>query len=348
MASRPLLQEDLDHVLAHTAPLWRELAEARLFITGGTGFFGKWLLESIAAANDALGGGITATVLSRDPTSFMAEMPHLAQRPEFEWLRGDVTNFKFPAGHFDYVFHMATAASAKLNDTRPLEMLDTIVGGTRRVLDFARQCGTRRLLLTSSGAVYGPQPTDLTHIPEDYQGGPDPLAPASAYAEGKRMAELLCTLTPEVDCIIARCFAFIGPHLPLDAHFAAGNFIRDALSGGPIVLRGDGRAVRSYLHAADLMICLLTMLLRGEPRRAYNVGSNQPVTTGQLAQRIAALAPDTPTICIQGNADNPPPNRYMPDTTRLNNELELAVHLSLEDSIRRTMSWLVTLRPPHP
>jgi dTDP-glucose 4,6-dehydratase len=340
MASRPLLQEDLDHVLAHTAPLWREMAGARLFITGGTGFFGKWLLESIATANGRLGCKVSATVLSRDPANFMAEMPHLAHRTEFEWLRGDVSNFQFPAGRFDYIFHMATAASAKLNDTRPLEMLDTIVGGTRRVLDFARHCGARRLLLTSSGAVYGPQPADLSHIPEDYQGGPDPLAPASAYAEGKRMAELLCTLTPEVDCIIARCFAFIGPHLPLNAHFAAGNFIRDALAGGAIHIHGDGTPRRSYLYAGDLLIWLLTLLLRGQCGLAYNVGSDEAIRIGELAEQVVRQMSIPPEILIKGSITGAAPGRdYVPSTELARLQLGLGITVDLPTAIRRSMVW---------
>lgn len=339
MVSKPLPQEDLDHILAHTAPLWHELVGAHLFITGGTGFFGKWLLESIAAANDTLSSKVTATVLSRDPTGFLANMPHLARRTELEWLCGDITNFQFPTGRFDYVFHMATAASAKLNDNRPLEMLDTIVAGTRHVLDFARQCGTRRLLLTSSGAVYGVQPADMSHIPEDYQGGPNPLAPSSAYAEGKRMAELLCMLTPEVDCIIARCFAFIGPHLPLNAHFAAGNFIRDALAGGPIVVHGEGRTVRSYLYAADLVIWLLTLLLQGEPRQVYNTGSDLALTTGDLAHRVARKIAGNAGIRIcQPPADGPPP-RYVPCIQRARQSLALSPLIGIDVAIDRTLNW---------
>jgi nucleoside-diphosphate-sugar epimerase len=337
MASKPLLREDLDHVLAHTESLWREMAGTRVFITGGTGFFGKWLLECMADANDRISCNIRATILSRNPQRFKDEMPHLAERAEFDWLIGDVTNFAFPEGHYDYIFHMATSASAQLNDSRPLEMLDTIVNGTRRTLEFARHCNARRLLLTSSGAVYGPQPSDMSHIPEDYLGGPDPLSSNSAYAEGKRMAELLCTLTPEVECVTARCFAFIGPHLPLDAHFAAGNFLRDALEGGPIRVQGDGRTVRSYLYAADLMIWLLTLLLHGQSGRAYNVGSDEAISTGELAKLIAGR--ETP-VTINGTANTAPIHRYLPATMRSREEHGLVLMIGLECAIARTLNRL--------
>lgn len=339
MISKPLLKADLDHVLSHTASLWRELAGARLFITGGTGFFGKWLLESIAAANDALGCGVNATVLSRTPRIFLAGMPHLAERSEFTWVAANVTDFPFPAERHDYALHLATATSAHLDRTQPLEMLATKFNSIRRVLDFARHCGARRMLVTSSGAVYGPQPADLERIPEDYPGAPDPLKPTSAYGTGKRLIEQICALTPEVDCVIARCFSFIGPHLPFDARFAAGNFLRDALNGGPVVVQGDGQAVRSYLYAADLIIWLLTLLLRGTPGRAYNVGSDQEVSILELAHKVAVITGKNLPVDIKSKLRETTENRYVPNVSRSRAELGLQIHVSLHQALQRTYTW---------
>jgi dTDP-glucose 4,6-dehydratase len=320
--------------------LWRELAGAQLFITGGTGFFGTWLLEAIAAANDALHVAVGATVLSRDPERFLLRLPHLAKRREFDWLRGSPASFPFPAARHDYLLHLATATSADPRHTEPIEMLHTKLASIHHVLRHARQTGVRRMLVTSSGAVYGPQPAGLGRIPETWHGAPDPLNPSSAYGEGKRLVEQVCALTPEVPCVIARCFSFIGPHLPLHGRFAAGNFLRDALNGGPIVVSGDGTARRSYMHPADLVVWLLTILLHGESCRAYNVGSDQDVSIGDLARQIAGQVGGNLSVEIRGEPDRAGVHWYVPQTDRARHELGLQLTLDLPATLRRTIGWL--------
>jgi len=318
------------------------MAGAQLFITGGTGFFGTWLLEAIAAANDALQVAVGATVLSRDPERFLLRAPHLASRTEFAWLRGNPASFPFPATRHDYLLHLATATSADPRHTEPIEMLHTKLASIHHALLHARQTGVRRMLVTSSGAVYGPQPAALSRIPETWHGAPDPLHPASAYGEGKRLVEQLCALTPEAPCVIARCFSFIGPHLPLHGRFAAGNFLRDAMNGGPIVVNGDGTARRSYMHPADLVVWLLTILLHGETGRAYNVGSDQGVSIGDLARQIAGQVGGNLSVEIHGEPDRSGVHSYVPQTDRARQELGLQLTLDLPATLQRTIGWLRT------
>ena len=341
---QPLPESDLNHILDRTRDLWEELRGEQLFITGGTGFFGCWLLESFLWANNHLKLGASATVLSRNPEKFTARMPHLANNPAIRWIKGDVCNFEFPEGKYGYVIHAATEASAQLNQNNPQRMFDTIVDGTRRTIEFARTHGTKKFLLTSSGAVYGKQPPGLSHIPEDYRGAPDPLDPLSAYGEGKRAAEMLCALAAQksdLEMKIARCFAFVGPHLPLDAHFAIGNFIRDALRVGPIVVKGDGTPIRSYLYASDLAIWLWTILMKGKNCRAYNVGSDKAVSITELANIVMRNSQGKLDVRL-GEVPVPGvlPERYVPSIERTKTELKLTEFVDLNSAILNTEKWL--------
>ena len=197
-------------------------------------------------------------------------------------------------------------------------------------------------MLTSSGAVYGKQPPELTYIPEDYSGAPDPTDPKSAYGQGKRIAEHLCTLYADLslEIKIARCFAFVGPYLPLDIHFAIGNFIRDALKGGPIIIKGDGTPYRSYLYAADLAIWLWTILFKGQSHLPYNVGSNESFSIGKIAERVAGCFPNKIAIetCKVARL-NGPLVQYIPDTKRATNAFGLTTLVSLNQGIFRTIQF---------
>jgi len=345
MPERQLSPTDLDLILSKTAPLWEEMRNEHLFLTGGTGFFGCWLLESFSHINRQLGLNARGTVLTRDPAAFASKCPQIAADPSLTFLKGDVRSFDFPDSEFRFVIHAATEASAKQALERPLEMLTTIIDGTERTLDFARTHDTRKLLLTSSGAVYGKQPENLTHVPEEYLGGPDPLDPASIYAEGKRISEQMCALCAtqsQIEIKIARCFAFVGPHLPLDAHFAIGNFIGDVLAGRPIRINGDGTPRRSYLYAADLAIWLWTMLFQAPSLVAINVGSADDLNIAELAYTVVQSLNASNEIHvakqpIPGHA----PARYVPSVDRATSMLGLEQTVSLQEAIRRTAEWHV-------
>lgn len=335
--------DDLDHVLRHTMDVWPTLKGSRLFITGGTGFFGTWLLESFVTAVERHGLGAHAVVLTRDPAAFASRLPHLAQHPAIECWRGDVRTFSFRERRFSHVIHAATYAGVPSVAPDPREMFSTIVDGTRRVLEFAQHCGTSTVLFTSSGAVYGTQPPHVTHVPEDYVGAPNPVDARSAYGESKRAAELLCAMHGDAagfQVKIARCFAFVGPRLPVDLNYAVGNFVRDGLRGGPIRVTGDGRPYRSYLYAADLAAWLWTILAQGAPLRPYNVGGDAAITIGELANVVAgSFEPPVRVECTHHEQSARPADRYVPAIARATTELGLRPHISLVDAVRRTVAW---------
>jgi dTDP-glucose 4,6-dehydratase len=333
----------LDDILARTDGLWEEMRGRRLFLTGATGFFGSWLLESFARANDRLGLAASAVVLTRRPESVAAAAPHLAGRRDISWIAGDIRSFAFPAGGFDYAIHAAAESGSRAQDTPPSATFDIITLGSRRLIEFAGKAGFQKILFTSSGAVYGPQTGQAAGLREDHTGGPDPLNPASAYGESKRAAELLLVLHGAnlgYEAKIARCFAFVGPRLPLDAHFAIGNFIRDALRGGPVAVQGDGTPVRSYLYAADLTVWLWTILHKGANCRAYNVGSGWGRPIGDWARLTAqVLAPGAAVTFARPPDPSRPPERYVPDVGRAHRELSLAEWTEPAEALRKTAAW---------
>ncbi len=324
--------------------IWQRLRGTRWFVTGGTGWFGRNLLETVVRANTLIGTGIAVTILSRNPARFAAEVPHLASAPGIELQSGDITDFPFPAGDFSHVLH-AAATSARETSTGepPLAKFDMLVDGTRRVLEFVRRCGATHLLFTSSGVATAPPVGGIYR--EDEIAAPSSLDPATALGQGKRAAEFLCAshgAAYGINTTIARCFSFVGPFMPLDLHYAIGNFIREALNGEPIIVKGDGSPLRSYLYTGDLVIWLLTLLARKGSPRIYNVGSDRGISIGDLAERVCdALAPGL-NVRILGkttlSVGNPTRDHYVPDITRAREELQLDVWTPLEQAIRDTAS----------
>jgi dTDP-glucose 4,6-dehydratase len=324
------LEQDLEHVLKHTAFVWQRLAGSNIFITGGTGFVGSWLIESLLSANREFALKTRLFALTRDPHAFRLNRPHLAQNADVELLCGDLKTFPFPSQQMHYILHAAiehdNAVAANLQ-------------ATRRVLEMARVHGTRRLLFTSSGAIYGKQPAEIDNIPESFAGL---LDPHNAYAQSKCESEALCAQGSGLglDVVIARLFAFVGPYLPLDRNFAVGNFIRDAAMGGPIRIAGDGTPLRSYLYAADLAIWLWTLLVNGKPARPYNVGSDRAISILELARMVEKVCDVRRGISIAKTpAPGEKPRRYVPSIDRARTELKLEPLIPLDEGIRRTFTW---------
>lgn len=280
-------------------------------------------------------------VLSRNPRRFLEHYPEFRNIPWLSFHQGDILHPEtYPQGQkFTHLLHAATDSTLG-PQLSPLDRYIQIVDGTRHMLDYAVAHGIRRFLLASSGGVYGPQPQDMKQIPESYNGMPDPLNPQHAYSVAKRTAEHLCSLYQDrygVQPVIARCFAFVGRDLPLDVHFAIGNFIRDALYANAVVVKGDGTAVRSYMDQRDLAAWLLTLLHGGRPGQAYNVGSDQALSIAELARLVRDTVSPDKAVLIAGRADpNNFRSRYVPDISKARSELGLAIKVELGAAIRDT------------
>jgi dTDP-glucose 4,6-dehydratase len=317
------------------------MTNSHILLTGGTGFFGKALLRHWIAMERKGQAVATVTLLSRDPDRFAAQHPTLVAHSWLRLMKGDIGDAaSLPTDQaFTHVLH-AAADSTTGPLLTPQQRFDQIVNGTRNMLDLAVACGASRFLLTSSGGVYGAQPPDMEQIPEHCHTLPDPLNPAQAYSIGKRMAEHLCALTMQahgLPIVVARCFAFVGPDLPLNVHFAIGNFIRDALQAEVITVQGDGSPLRSYMDQRDLAHWLLALLTRGRAGQAYNVGSDHAISIRDLAHSVRDLLAPHKLVRVLGEP-NPAAarNRYIPSIAKARDELGLDITISLEDAIRFT------------
>lgn len=317
-----------------------------LLITGGTGFFGRALLHQLGSlrfANENTNFE-KVTVVSRSPEKFLQKYPSLANK---EWLilhAGDVLSpSTLPKNeNYHFIIHAATD-STDTSALTPLHVYQQIVDGTENMLKFAANCGAARFLFTSSGGAYGPQPAEMESIPESHNSMPDPLNPFNAYGVAKRQAEHLCSLYGQqygIETVIARCFAFVGHDLPRNAHFAIGNFIRDAIERQEITVNGNGSPIRSYMHQSDLAHWLLTLLQHGSSGNAYNVGSDEAINMADLAHLVRDILSPKKKVEIKGAAlaDNLFRSRYVPNVSKAKMDLGLELTVPLEKAIRLSVS----------
>lgn len=334
-----VIEEDFDLIYSHTKSIWDKLQYKTIFITGATGFFGKCLLQNFILANKKINLNIKIIALSRNPKNFVDNNPFFAD-DSIMYIKGDVKNFEFPETKIDYIIHAATDANVQLISNESITIFDTIVDGTKRVLELAKSKNTKATLYVSSGAVYGKQPSELSHVSEEYLGGPNVYDKDASYSEGKRVAEMLCQIyykNHQVNSKIARCFSFVGPHLPLNSHFAIGNFINDILNHNQIKIQGDGSPYRAYLYTADLVIWLLKIMEDGISCHPYNVGSDEEINIEELANIINSYSEKKQKTEIMQLKTDHKPLRYVPSIKRAKEDLGLVIYTNLKDAINRTI-----------
>ncbi|NPT62604.1 NAD-dependent epimerase/dehydratase family protein [Paraburkholderia elongata] len=342
-SQRPFLDiasSDFARLTAHID--CRDIDGKTILVSGATGFFGAWILALFEWLRKTRNVQFRVLAISRNPQSFRSKHPWIDDVEWLQWITGDIQDFAFPEQAVDYVIHAATDTSAPAGRS-PALLLNSIVRGTERVLACAKACGAKRVLLVSSGGAYGGQSVDTSRLLESSRNSPSTMDVGSAYGEGKRVMELLGAIhAHENACavVIARCFAFLGAGLPLDGHFAIGNFIRDALTQDRIVIRGDGKGVRSYLYAADLAVWLMHLLLNGQNRGIYNVGSDQEVTIAELARQVISTLAPAKTVVVEGASNSPGAgNRYVPSIDQARSQLGLDVWTALPLAILNTALW---------
>lgn len=316
MHRTPIVEEDIRFVQATCRSELQALSGKALLLTGGSGFIGSYLVESIIAFNRAHDGAPCRLLL---PTRSLAatgkKWPHFFDIKDVVWFAWDGRTLERPSDGCDYVIHAASPADPARYLQAPTQTMEDIANGASAVLHYARQNGVSALLYLSSGAAYGRQVAAMDSLVEDDLGAPDLTDPASCYGEAKRYAELLCRAS-RVPTIIARLFAFIGPYQDIDGSLAVLDFIRQTVRDRTIRIHGDGSAVRTYCYASDLAIGLWKLLLNGKPSELYNVGADAPrVSIRELADLIARQVGNL-EIVVEGKAGSGMRSRYVPSTAK--------------------------------
>ena len=275
----------------------------RFLITGGTGFFGQSIRDFVLRnACDC-----SIAVLSRHQGDIV----------------GDVRTFDVGTARFDCVIHAATPVAEVVPEA---EMRSIVVEGTANALRQAKKCGAEKFMMVSSGGVYG---RDLVRPVSEI----DVPCPVTAYGQAKLEAEAMAVASG-LHVLLPRCFAFVGKRLPREAHFAIGNFIRDALAGHDIIINGDGMPMRSYLYADDLVEWLFAILDRGESGRVYNVGSPEAISIRGLAVLVRDALGAKSEVKVLGKPVPGAANFYVPDVSRIQSELGVEVKHPLAEAIR--------------
>ena len=329
------------------------LEGSRIFATGMTGPFGFWLVSALAYLRSTVGLEVRLDLLSRDPQRVLFLYPWFR---ECEWLRlvpGDVRHFDF---HFRPYSHViagaATSASETFRGAAAYRKFETSVDGTRRLLGALEPSHPLRLLLLSSGSVYG---TTLlpegSRIPENWPEAP-PMGSGAAMGHAKRAAEFLAVTHgethPEHEICVARCFSFSGAGMPLDLHYAIGNFMRSALDKEPIVVRSSGSAVRSYMHLGDMIVWLLHALTRAPSGAVFNFGSDVGITILDLANLVQKSCGSELPVHILGEGDGSPatsaPDFYVPETQVTRGLLGVREWTPLTESLQRWSEFLTATR----
>jgi dTDP-glucose 4,6-dehydratase len=338
-----LVRADAEAVLQGRAERLAPLRGQHLFITGGTGFLGTWLLELIKVLNERHQFGVRATVFSRNPETWAARWPHLGREQWVMLQSGDIRYLAELPRDTGYVIHAAALTDRRVFASNPSAVAETNSVGTMRVLRAATLLeDLQKFVLLSSGLVYGAQPWDQARISEEFAGVARCGDVNAVYPESKRLAEVVaqCAVSEsKLPVVTLRPFAFVGPYQSLQLPWAVTDFIRDSFRGGPIRIMGDGATVRSILYYSDFAFGVLLALAAGRPRTTYNLGSDEPVDLLTLAQKITKYFHPVPEIKLRVGQAGYDRNRLVPDTTRLAQDLGFKATVPLDTALRKAIEW---------
>jgi len=310
-----------------------------VLLTGGTGFFGIWFLTCLVIIKKKIGNDLRIITISRSPENFVSNVRDKKILKSIEIIKGDIREIELDNLKVTHLVHMATTnATETFRGEDQLAKIELLFEGTKNIL---KQCGPtlEKVLFTSSGVAYGINKNN--RVSEDDYTGPNTIDIGSALGIGKLTAEYLVAYFAKkygYKYSIARCFSFAGQFLPLDLHYAVGNFINNLLNNKNIQVKGDGQDMRSYLYIGDAMAWLIKLL--DEPKNGiYNVGSEFEIKIEDLARKIAAYKPGVSVFIerVANQDGNFKRASYIPVTDKIKSEYPHLMEWTLLDDIVKKM-----------
>lgn len=356
---RQLLDMDLAHIIRALRDEFARMEGSNLLITGGGGFLGYYLVQSVLFWNERRSGNrpIKVTVVENYQRGVPEWLVALSEDRSLTLLEHDISR-PLPPGlpDFDYIVHAAGIASPTYYRRHPIETMDTNINGLRHLLDYARSRLTspspiKGFLFYSSSEIYGDPSPDNIPTPEEYRGNVSSTGPRACYDESKRYGETLCVNFARqygLPVTMARPFNNYGPGLKITDGRVIPDFVRDVLAGRDIVILSDGSPKRTFCYAADAIAGYYKILVKGRPGEPYNIGVETPeISMLELAERIAGLAREL--FGYEGRVvrkqspegdylvDNP--SRRCPIITKARTELGYEPLIGIDEGLRRSMVW---------
>lgn len=354
-----LLHRDLEYVSTNLRDEFSRMAGHRVLMTGGGGFLGYYMVQSVLHWNDhaAPADRIAMTVFDNYVRGVPAWLEALGGRDDLTLVRHDIRHpLPDPMPEFEYIIHAAGIASPIYYRAHPLETMDANIDGLRRLLEYARARRDAKrpfkgFIFYSSSEIYGDPSPDMIPTPEDYRGNVSCTGPRACYDESKRYGETLCVVFAKyygVPVRIVRPFNNYGPGLKISDRRVIPDFVRDVMAERDIVMLSDGRPKRTFCYVADAVVGYYKALVRGRDGEPYNIGVDRPeISMKDLAERVVATARDlfdySGKVVMQASdesdylVDNP--NRRCPDMTKSNTDLDYRPTILVDEGLRRSLAW---------
>ena len=334
MAGNELLDMDLEEIISKSFEKLKRLDGSKILVLGGTGFIGKWLVFSLLRARIEYKFDYEVKIVTRSAQKSSS----IFDKQEITFIEHDLSKGPLELPHADYFIHGSTPSVPSTGSLNPIQVINSTMNGSISILNAVEKFpNVKSALFLSSGAVYGRQPLNLSNQPEEEVKIPN--SATTSYGMSKIQSEILFSqmkLNYGIPISTPRVFAFYGPHLALNDHFAIGNFFRDARAGQPIRVMGNPQTTRSYMYPTDLIEGLIELLVNPDPS-IINLGSSTPISMIDLATSVRDYF-DGGEIQLFGNDSHP--SNYVPETKWLQQKFNESDQTKLQEGFKRWDSWL--------